>query len=450
MTYAPQQRSARPPAARGGRGARMRDSRIRSTAKLVLDQADAPVAADVEQQRVLDGPAREVLRVHDPAPRVPALAPERETARRAGELDAEGLQLPHALRGLCDHAADDLRVREPGAATKRVASVAREAVLRVEDRRDAPLRPVGARVVRATLRQHQHVRAAIRAPECQHEAREPAPEHQHVRFHHAPCPSSASPSTAPPPATHSHSTSSTATRPRTADSGQRTASFAVRSTQRSLVVGEGQFLLRLARREPVVIAPPRGRCDLEPRLPCAGLDRGRVAGRRHDPHAGPGRHVPAPQRAHPLEAVSPGREHGPWRQRPGPLQPGCGILARIQPRHHDRAGALQRAQRLTQAPGRKQPPPPREVARVEQDDVHVPREGPVRQAVVHDQQLVSRPRGCARRLQLARCPRTRTPHRAPHGTSALRPRGPPVPDDTAGTPPPGRGRARARVGPVGA
>jgi len=131
------------------------------------------------EQRGLDGAPGEVGRVHDPPPRVAALASQLEGAALVVERDAQLGQLAHALGRLAHHLAHHSAVAEPGPGGERVGLVASEAVGAVEHGGDAALGPVRVRIVGALLREHEHTRV-LGEPQRQHQAADAAAEDEHV------------------------------------------------------------------------------------------------------------------------------------------------------------------------------------------------------------------------------------------------------------------------------
>jgi len=224
----------------------------------------------------------------------------------------------------------------------------------------------------------------------EHQAADAAAEDEHVRFR----PRSGSRSedrrldvrTA---AHHSHSTSSTTTRESVAGSGQRTASFA-RQQQHAVARA------REARGAPRPGETSDGRgtpktlTGSKARLAGIAATASGLPVRRDEVRAPALKAVRSRRGRGPREAMASRRESRRGRQRARLLDELAGRLPRPQPGDDHDAGALQRPQRLAQPgpPGSSGHRPASSVA-IEQHDVEVALERPVREAVVHEHE--SRP-----------------------------------------------------------
>ena len=131
--------------------------------RVLLEDADARVPLERLEQRTLHLAPRHVLRVGDAPRAVSPFEVQIEVGvvlplpRCPVEVRADGLQRPDALRPLLHAHLDGSLVAEPGSGDERVLDVRLERVLRVEDRRDPPLRVLRVRLVARALRDEDDV-----------------------------------------------------------------------------------------------------------------------------------------------------------------------------------------------------------------------------------------------------------------------------------------------------
>ena len=139
-----------------------------------LEHGAGRAVGGVDQGPLHLGPGGGAAGVHDPRPRVPALAGQGERAAAlAVELDAQGDQLVHPARALVDQDAHRLLVAQAGAGGQGVGQVQVGRVLvAAEHRGHAALGPAGGRLGQRALGQHAEREGAAR-PGQPHGGRQP-------------------------------------------------------------------------------------------------------------------------------------------------------------------------------------------------------------------------------------------------------------------------------------